>query len=80
MSTSSRRRLVSGVVRLSVCLLAAGSLAGQQISGVAPAQSAGPTAQSYQGSITAGEATGQVIDLPLDDAIQRGVKNNLGVI
>jgi len=63
-----------------VCLLAAGSLAGQQISGVAPAQSAGPTAQSYQGSITAGEATGQVIDLPLDDAIQRGLKNNLGVI
>ena len=63
-----------------MCLLAAGSLAGQQISGVAPAQSAGPTAQSYQGSITAGEATGQVIDLPLDDAIQRGLKNNLGVI
>jgi outer membrane protein TolC len=43
-------------------------------------QGSGPTAQSYQGSITAGEATGQTIDLTLDEAIQRGLKNNLGVI
>jgi outer membrane protein TolC len=43
-------------------------------------QSAGPTAQSYQGRVTAGEATGPTIDLTLDDAIQRGLKNNLGVI
>ncbi|MGA2049794.1 MAG: TolC family protein [Terracidiphilus sp.] len=43
-------------------------------------QGSGPTAQSYQGSITAGEATGQTFDLTLDEAIQRGLKNNLGVI
>jgi outer membrane protein TolC len=41
---------------------------------------AGPTVQSFQGSVTEGSATGQVLDLTLDDAIQRGLRNNLGVI
>ncbi len=62
------------------CLLVSGGLGAQQISGIAPSQASGPTAQSFQGSVTAGEATGQPIDLSLDDAIQRGLKNNLGVI
>jgi outer membrane protein TolC len=43
-------------------------------------QSSGPTAQSYQGSIATGEVSPQPIDLTLDDAMQRGLKNNLGVI
>ena len=43
-------------------------------------QSSGPTAQSYQGSVASGEVSAQPIDLSLDDAIQRGLKNNLGVI
>jgi outer membrane protein TolC len=51
-----------------------------QINGIAAPQASGPTAQSYQGSVTKGEATGQTIDLTLDDAMQRGLKNNLGVI
>ena len=45
---------------------------------------ASPSGQSappnFQGSITEGTATSQTIDLPLDDAIQRGLRNNLGVI
>ena len=41
-----------------------------------PAQTANP----YQGSVVAGQASGQSIDLSLDDAIQRGLRNNLGVI
>ena len=40
------------------------------------AQSSSP----YQGSVTTGEATGQVLSLTLDDAIARGLKANLGVI
>jgi outer membrane protein TolC len=52
----------------------------QQSIGLASPQASGPSAQSYQGSVTAGEATGQTIDISLDDAIQRGLKNNLGVI
>ena len=51
-----------------------------QINGIAPSQASGPTAQSFQGSVTKGEATGQTPDLTLDDAMQRGLKNNLGVI
>jgi outer membrane protein TolC len=45
-----------------------------------PGQSTGPTAQSFQGSVVSGQATGQPIDLSLNDAIQRGLKNNLGAI
>jgi outer membrane protein TolC len=38
------------------------------------------TQDSYHGSIVTGKATGTVIDLPLDDAIQRGLRQNLGLI
>jgi len=44
-----------------------------------PSQPA-PTASSFQGSVPVGEVTAQVIDLSLDEAIQRGLKNNLGAI
>jgi outer membrane protein TolC len=40
----------------------------------------GPTSQSFQGSVPEGTATGQVMDLTLDDAIQRGLRTNLGSI
>jgi outer membrane protein TolC len=45
-----------------------------------PTQSAGPTASSFQGSVATGEASAQAIDLSLDDAIQRGLKTNLGIL
>jgi outer membrane protein TolC len=57
-----------------------GTLFAQQLPGQIPGQSAGPTASSFQGSVTAGHATGQTLDLSLDDAMQRGLKNNLGTI
>jgi outer membrane protein TolC len=38
------------------------------------------TASSFQGSITQGEVSANPIDLSLDEAIQRGLRNNLGVI
>jgi outer membrane protein TolC len=38
------------------------------------------TPSSFQGSVPAGQATDQTIDLTLDDAMQRGLRNNLGVI
>jgi len=43
-------------------------------------QSSGLNASSFQGSVAAGDVSSQPIDLSLDDAIQRGLKNNLGVI
>jgi outer membrane protein TolC len=39
-----------------------------------------PTAGSFQGSVPSGVATPQPIGLSLDEAIQRGLKANLGVI
>jgi outer membrane protein TolC len=57
-----------------------GSADAQAIPSQALGQSSGPTAQSYQGSVATGEVSPQPIDLSLDDAIQRGLKNNLGVI
>ena len=55
-------------------------LAAQAPLGIQPPQSSGPTASSYQGSVPAGEASQQPVDLSLDDAIQRGLRANLGVI
>ena len=60
--------------------MASGELIAQQLPTSVPGQSAGPTAGSFQGSVTSGQATAQVLDLSLDEAIQRGVKNNLGAI
>jgi outer membrane protein TolC len=45
--------------------------------------SAPPVVQSpssFQGSVPVGEVSSQPLDLTLDDAIQRGLRNNLGVI
>ncbi len=52
----------------------------QQLPSSVPGQSAGPTPGSFLGSVPTGQATAQTLDLSLDDAIQRGVKNNLGAI
>lgn len=38
------------------------------------------SSSSFQGSVVQGEATAQPVDLSLDEAIQRGLRNNLGVI
>ncbi len=57
-------------------LVVGGSSAGAQTAPTA----AGPTAQSFQGSVSEGTATGDVLQLTLDDAIQRGLRTNLGVI
>jgi outer membrane protein TolC len=65
---------------IALGLPATGRLLAQQLPGQIPGQSAGPTAGSFQGSVATGQATGQTMDLSLDDAIQRGLKNNLGAI
>ncbi len=41
---------------------------------------ANATQDSFRGSLVSGKNTGTVIDLPLDDAISRGLRQNLGVI
>lgn len=67
---------------LVLCLGAAPPLicGAQAVPSQALGQSSGPTAQSFQGSVAQGEASAQPLDLSLDDAMQRGLRNNLGII
>lgn len=70
-------------MRLSACaLLVLGlALAPLRARAQAPnAQASAPTASSYLGSVTSGTVSAQPIDLSLEDAIQRGLRNNLGLI
>jgi outer membrane protein TolC len=62
-------------ILLSLTILVPGAAFGQS----AP-QPAGATASSFQGSVVTGEASPQSIGLSLDDAVQRGLKSNLGII
>jgi outer membrane protein TolC len=52
----------------------------QNLYNAAGQNGAQPTQDSFHGSIVNGKATGDVIDLSLDDAIQRGLRQNLGII
>jgi outer membrane protein TolC len=45
-----------------------------------PVMPSPPSAADFQGSVPTGEASSQVIDLSLDDAIRRGLQANLGII
>src|SRR5690349_21417256 len=45
----------------------------QQLYGAAGQNGAQVTQDSFKGSIVEGKSTGAVMDLPLDDAIQRGL-------
>lgn len=73
MGLSAAWRRNSGVFCAIFCVL--GALA------VARAQAPNPTSKSnpYFGSITLKPATDEVLKLSLDDAIQRGLQNNLGL-
>lgn len=70
-------------MRLSACALLVMGLALVPLHAPAQApnaQASAPTASSYLGSVTTGTASPQPINLSLDDAIQRGLRNNLGLI
>jgi outer membrane protein TolC len=52
----------------------------QQLAAPAGQSTAGPTPDSFNGSLVTGKATGTVLDLALDDAVARGLRQNLGLI
>jgi outer membrane protein TolC len=63
----------------AACL--SGPVADAQSSAIPPPNAPPPpTSEDYQGSVTKGTASAQTIDLSLDDAIQRGLQSNLGII
>ena len=51
-----------------------------QLYGASGANGAAVTQDSFRGSLISGKNTGTVIDLSLDDAIERGLRQNLGII
>ncbi len=66
---------------LTLAVLTAGVVHAQTIQiPTAGAPPTGPTSASFQGSVATGEASAQPMELTLDDAIQRGLKANLGMI
>jgi outer membrane protein TolC len=69
------------IVKIVFCAagLFLGFVGTSALAGQTPA-SVGPTAGSYQGSVATGQVSQQPIDLSLDDAIRRGLQNNLGII
>ena len=52
----------------------------QQLYNATGQNGAQATPDTFKGSLVSGKATGTVIDLSLDDAIQRGLRQNLGMI
>ncbi len=52
----------------------------QQLNTAAGTNGATPTSDSYRGSVVEGKSTGQNLDLLLSDAIDRGLRTNLGII
>jgi len=52
----------------------------QQLSTPTGQDLAAPTQDSFKGSLVSGKATDTVLDLSLDDAIARGLRQNLGLI
>jgi outer membrane protein TolC len=52
----------------------------QNLYGASGQNGAQPTQDSFKGSIVSGKATDGVLELSLDDAIQRGLRQNLGLI
>jgi outer membrane protein TolC len=84
LNSSEKRRFLMCVrvlAALSLAAMTARAAHAQALPGQALGQaSAGPTAQSFQGSVSQGEATAQPLDLSLDDAMQRGLRTNLGII
>lgn len=67
-----------GLTVLSARRLAAQSTSVLPSSSAAP--STAPSAADFKGSVTTGKASQQTIDLSLPDAMQRGLKANLGII
>lgn len=87
MNSSNRpyvRRVGTGLAVLAFGLISGlpvSKLAAQTLTAPGPAPTAAAAnASSFQGSVTTGDVSAQPIDLTLDDAIQRGLRNNLGVI
>jgi outer membrane protein TolC len=71
---------VCAALVLTWSVLAVPRLKAQELPNLGSTQASPPSPSSFEGSVPTGQATGQTLELTLDDAIQRGLQNNLGVI
>lgn len=62
----------------TICTCACALLAG--LAALAPCGLAAQSSNPFQGSVATGEVSAQPVGLSLDEAIQRGLKTNLGII
>jgi outer membrane protein TolC len=72
-------RFCAAAVLVGACLSGPGAIAQSSVI-PPPTLPSPPTATDFQGSVSKGNASAQPIDLSLDDAIQRGLQTNLGMI
>jgi outer membrane protein TolC len=79
-SIQSKIRPWAAGLLLSVAVSASSGLAAQTAA-IPPSPTPGPpSAASFQGSVPKGAVTAKPVDLSLDDAIARGLEDNLGII
>ena len=80
-STKCRKHLCACAALLfTLSALAPRWAVGQQLPETGINQATPPSAGAYLGSVPEGQASAQMLELSLDDAIQRGLQRNLGVI
>jgi outer membrane protein TolC len=65
---------------MGLALMAGGAAGAQTLPGAAQAPSTAPSQGDFSGSVASGAVSPQTMEITLDEAIQRGLKNNLGVI
>jgi len=70
--------LLNLITKSSHCALACGCVLASVLAG--PAQGAAQASNPFLGSVQVGQATAEPVVLTLDEAITRGLRNNLGVI
>lgn len=77
-----RAKIRTCVPCVFAALLAAapGRASAQALPSAASAPSTAPTQGDFSGSVPAGKVSSEPLELSLDEAIQRGLKNNLGII
>jgi outer membrane protein TolC len=77
--SSDNNSMRSTACALALAGLLSRGLGAQTLPGLSSTSSA-QAASSFQGSVATGEVSAQPLSLSLDEAIQRGIKANLGVI
>src|SRR5579859_616634 len=81
LATSNRKTLFTAGLALAGLVAAASVQAGAQLNLTTPQSAPTPPPESsYSGSVASGTATADTLSLTLDDAVQRGLKTNLGLL